>query len=57
MGLNDLEDFSQYKAHIRSPISTEYRGHKATTGPPSGGGITLLTALNILSFFEQENIK
>ena len=57
-GLMDLEDFSQYKAHIRSPISTEYRGHKVfTAGPPSGGGITLLTALNILSFFELGNYK
>ena len=57
-GLMDLEDFSQYKAHIRSPISTEYRGHKVfTAGPPSGGGITLLTALNILSFFELGKYK
>ena len=57
-GLMDLEDFSQYKAHIRSPISTEYRGHKVfTAGPPSGGGITLLTALNILSFFDLGKYK
>ena len=57
-GLMDLEDFSQYKAHVRSPISTEYRGHKVfTAGPPSGGGITLLTALNILSFFELGKYK
>ena len=57
-GLMKLEDFTQYKAEIRSPISTEYRGNKVfTAGPPSGGGITLLTALNILSFFELENYK
>ena len=57
-GLMDLEDFSQYKAHVRSPISTEYRGHKVfTAGPPSGGGITLLTALNILSFFDLGKYK
>ena len=57
-GLMKLEDFAQYKAEIRSPISTEYRGNKVfTAGPPSGGGITLLTALNILSFFELENYK
>ena len=57
-GLMKLEDFAQYKAEIRSPISTEYRGNKVfTAGPPSGGGITLLTALNILSFFELEKYK
>jgi len=57
-GLMNLEDFAQYKAEIRSPISTEYRGNKVfTAGPPSGGGITLLTALNILSFFELEKYK
>ena len=57
-GLMKLEDFSQYKAEIRSPISTEYRGNKVfTAGPPSGGGITLLTSLNILSFFELEKYK
>ena len=52
-GLLSLEDFSEYKAYIRQPISTEYRGNKVfTAGPPSGGGITLLTALNILSYFD-----
>ena len=57
-GLMKLEDFGQYKAEIRSPISTEYRGNKVfTAGPPSGGGITLLTSLNILSFFELEKYK
>jgi gamma-glutamyltranspeptidase/glutathione hydrolase len=57
-GLMKLKDFGQYKAEIRSPISTEYRGNKVfTAGPPSGGGITLLTSLNILSFFELEKYK
>ncbi|MBL6841345.1 MAG: gamma-glutamyltransferase, partial [Pelagibacterales bacterium] len=52
-GLLSIEDFSEYKAYIRQPISTEYRGNKVfTAGPPSGGGITLLTALNILSYFD-----
>ena len=52
-GLLSLKDFSEYKAYIRKPISTEYRGNKVfTAGPPSGGGITLLTALNILSNFD-----
>ncbi|MDC3376264.1 gamma-glutamyltransferase [Gammaproteobacteria bacterium] len=52
-GLLSLQDLSEYKAYIRKPISTEYRGNKVfTAGPPSGGGITLLTALNILSNFD-----
>ena len=51
-GLFSLEDFSSYKASFGNPISTAYRGNLVfTAGPPSGGGITLLTALNILSYF------
>ena len=44
-GLLSLQDLSEYKAYIRKPISTEYRGNKVfTAGPPSGGGITLLNS-------------
>ena len=51
-GLFSLEDFSSYKVSFGDPISTVYRGNLVfTAGPPSGGGITLLTALNILSYF------
>ena len=51
-GLFSLEDFSSYKASFGDPISTAYRGNLVfTAGPPSGGGITLLTALNILNYF------
>jgi len=51
-GLFSLEDFSSYKVSFSDPISTSYRGNLVfTAGPPSGGGITLLTALNILSYF------
>jgi len=51
-GLFSLEDFSSYKASFGDPISTAYRGNLVfTAGPPSGGGITLLTSLNILSYF------
>ena len=52
-GLISLEDFNTYEPYIRKPISTIYRSNKVyTAGPPSGGGITLLTALNILSYFD-----
>ena len=39
----------------RDPIGTNYRGYKVfTQAPPSGGGITFITALNILQFFNLE---
>jgi len=52
-GLISIEDFNTYESYTRKPISTIYRSNKVyTAGPPSGGGITLLTALNILSYFD-----
>jgi len=52
-GLFSLKDFESYSAEISEPIVASYRGNLVfTAGPPSGGGITLLTALNILSFFD-----
>ena len=52
-GLFSLKDFESYNAEISEPIVASYRGNLVfTAGPPSGGGITLLTALNILSFFD-----
>ena len=57
---NDIskEDLESYKPYIRSPIVANYRGNKVfTAGPPSGGGITLLTALNILSYFDLSKFK
>jgi gamma-glutamyltranspeptidase/glutathione hydrolase len=57
-GLFSLDDFSNYSSYVREPISTNYRGNKIyTAGPPSGGGITLLTALNILSNFDLGKYK
>ena len=52
-GLFSKEDLESYKPYIRAPIVADYRGNKVfTAGPPSGGGITLLTALNILSQYD-----
>ena len=51
-GLFTLEDFKNYEVEINEPIVASYRGNLVfTAGPPSGGGITLLTALNVLSFY------
>ena len=52
-GLFSKEDLESYKPYIRAPIVANYRGNKVfTAGPPSGGGIALLTALNILSQYD-----
>ena len=57
-GLIAINDLKNYQADFRQPISTNYRGNKVfTAGPPSGGGITLLTALNILSFYDLQKFK
>ena len=52
-GLFSIKDFESYEAKFSSPIAASYRGNLVfTAGPPSGGGITLLTALNVLSYFD-----
>lgn len=57
-GLFSLTDFENYKVQISEPIVASYRGNLVfTAGPPSGGGITLLTALNILSFFDLQKFN
>jgi gamma-glutamyltranspeptidase/glutathione hydrolase len=57
-GLFSLGDLSNYSSYVREPISSNYQGNKIyTAGPPSGGGITLLTALNILSNFDLGKYK
>lgn len=51
-GFIDINDLEQYSSKFRDPIGINYRGNSVyTQGPPSGGGITLLTALNILEFY------
>ncbi len=48
-GIFSLEDFAKYKAVIRQPVSTNYRGYQVfSMPPPSSGGIHLIQLLNIL---------
>jgi len=48
-----VEDLQNYKARFSQPIGVNYRGKKVFThGPPSGGGIVLLTALKVLEYFD-----
>ena len=52
-GFFSTEDFIQYKSRINEPLVGIYRNnHIYTAGPPSGGGIALLTALNFLNTFD-----
>ena len=52
-GMFSFKDLEEYKAKFSDPIVASYRGNYVfTAGPPSGGGITLLTALNVLSYFD-----
>ena len=49
-GLITHDDLKNYKSFFRMPIGINYKGYKVfTAAPPSGGGITLLTALGILN--------
>ena len=49
-GLITHDDLKNYKSFFRMPIGINYKGYKVfTAAPPSGGGVTLLTALGILN--------
>ena len=52
-GLITMEDMAAYKAKIRKPIETSYRGYRVVTMPPAAsGGLVLLQTLNILESFD-----
>ena len=52
-GFMTLEDLKNYKVNSGSPISILYRGNVIfTAGPPSGGGVVLLTALKVLESYK-----
>jgi gamma-glutamyltranspeptidase/glutathione hydrolase len=49
-GLWTLEDLARYEVVERQPVSGNFRGLRVTSaGPPSSGGVALLTMLNVLS--------
>ena len=52
-GYLSLEDLARYQARERQPLRTRYRNRTVVAMPPvSGGGLTLLSMLNMLSHFE-----
>jgi gamma-glutamyltranspeptidase/glutathione hydrolase len=49
-GVWTLDDLAGYEAVERQPLTGHYRGLRITSvGPPSSGGVVLLTMLNILT--------
>ncbi len=51
-GIMTTEDFANYKAVLRDPIRTRYRGHELISmPPPSSGGVHVAEILNILEHF------
>ena len=57
-GFISKDDLKEYTVNFQIPISIVYRGNKIyTQGPPSGGGITLLTALNILETYNLKKLR
>lgn len=57
-GLIRKPDLEQYKVDFTEPISIEYRDNKIfTMGAPSGGGVAILTSLNVLENFDLTNFQ
>jgi len=57
-GIWSLKDLKEYKVKERQPIVSEYRGYRLTSvAPPSSGGIALAEMLNILSFYNVEQLS
>ena len=56
-GAITTDDLRRYQARFSKPICVNYRANKIFThGPPSGGGIVLLTALKVLEYFDLSKI-
>ena len=49
------QDLADYKAVVKTPLATEYRGHSVFTMPPPAGGIHLVQMLNMLEAYPLEN--
>ncbi|KTD18190.1 gamma-glutamyltransferase [Legionella jordanis] len=54
-GVWSLNDLAQYQVKLRTPLHASYHNVLITTAPPpSGGGVALITMLNILSPYPLE---
>ena len=56
-GFLKKEDLANYKANLRKPVHTTYRGHDVyAPPPPSAGGTQLIECLNILEQFDVQSL-
>ncbi|ROS05659.1 gamma-glutamyltransferase 1 [Sinobacterium caligoides] len=56
-GLVTLQDLKNYRAKITATVEGRYRGYRVfSMPPPSSGGITLITMLNILEHYDLAKI-
>ncbi len=57
-GIWQTADLKNYKVKIRKPLIGHYKGTEViTVGPPSAGGIAILTMLNILQHFPLDSLS
>ena len=57
-GLIRKSDLEAYRVDFTEPISIKYRDNKIfTMGAPSGGGVAILTSLNVLENFDLTNYQ
>ena len=56
-GFITKDDLANYKANLRKPVHTTYRGHDVyAPPPPSAGGTQLIECLNILEQFDVQSL-
>jgi gamma-glutamyltranspeptidase/glutathione hydrolase len=56
-GLITREDLAKYQAVVRDPIRATYKGYDLVMmGPPTGGGVILAEALNILENYDLKSM-
>lgn len=57
-GIWTLKDLKKYQIKERQPIISDYKGYRLTSvAPPSSGGIALAEMLNILSFYNIDQLS
>ena len=56
-GVMELDDLANYKAVLREPVTTSYRGYQVYgMNMPTSGGTTLMLMLNLLEGFDMANM-
>lgn len=57
-GIWSLKDLKEYQVKERQPVVSDYKGYRLTSvAPPSSGGVALAEMLNILSFYNIEQLS